>query len=74
MGHNQKLILARQVAFYKGCLDLFEANISFLNYNSFTFCLKYRKSDYFPSKIIEKNKNFKDSERLWQIWAIVLVK
>ena len=74
MGHNQKLILARQVAFYKGCLDLFEANISFLNYNSFTFCLKYRKSDYFPSKIIEKNKNFKDSERLWQIWAIVLIK
>ena len=62
MGHNQKLILARQVALYKGCLDLFKANIPFHNFDNFIFCLKIPKKnvDYFPNKIIEMNKNFKN--------------
>ena len=66
MGHNQKLILARQVALCKGCLDLFKANIPFYNFDNFIFCLKIPKKnvDYFPNKIIERNKNFKNLNNL----------
>ena len=62
MGHNQKLVLARQVALFKGCLDLFKANIPFYNFDNFIFCLKIPKKnvDYFPNIIIEMNKNFID--------------